>query len=359
MNIKLLATSFLILFATLGAEINYEVQDIGTLQTHSSQAIALNNQGQILGWYNIDGTNVGKHYFVRDRDGTFHEISEDIVVECETISGIYSIHLDWRYLTDEGRAYGTLTFPNDNSVFYMWDKHNGIVELGSLPGKEVMAVNNNGQVLIKSVVVNENGKSVRRPVIWHNGEITKLNGLEGNLGIESEESYGLAMNNKGEVVGQSLVYLNYKNEIYKQVHAVKWTNGQAIDLHKTLPKTNASYAFTINDLGDFLIHGDMCGTYLSKKDEKTISFNHNDLKMTNTNYMYTTATHGHSGVYDKNLNKLIDNSAIANKIMYDTDSTWMNVIGIVSANDNREVIAQGKTIYGEEHAMLLTPVKPE
>ena len=31
-------------------------------------------QLQILGWYNIDGSANGKHIFVRDRDGTFHEL---------------------------------------------------------------------------------------------------------------------------------------------------------------------------------------------------------------------------------------------------------------------------------------------
>lgn len=57
--------------STLGA-IEYDIQDIGTLQTHSSQAIAINSQGQILGWYNIDGTPAGKRFFVRDPNGSYH-----------------------------------------------------------------------------------------------------------------------------------------------------------------------------------------------------------------------------------------------------------------------------------------------
>ena len=46
-------------------------------------------------------------------------------------------------------------------------------------------------------------------------------------------------------------------------------------------------------------------------------------------------------------------SQIANQI----DSTWMNCIEVVSINDEGEAIAQGKTIYGEKHAMLLIPIK--
>jgi hypothetical protein len=124
-------------------------------------------------------------------------------------------------------------------VLYVWDQKNGVIKLGNLPGKEISAINDAGQVLIKSIEENENGKLIRRPIIWHNGTITKLNGLEGDLGIESEESYGFDMNNKGEVVGQSLVSLSYKNEIYKQIHAAMWdSNGEKIDLHKRIPKSN-------------------------------------------------------------------------------------------------------------------------
>jgi len=56
--------------------------------------------------------------------------------------------------------------------------------------------------------------------LWDNGKITQLKSFEGQFGIESEESYGLDMNNNGEVVGQSTVYLSYKNDLYKQKHAM-------------------------------------------------------------------------------------------------------------------------------------------
>lgn len=127
------------------------------------------------------------------------------------------------------------------------------MKLGNLPGKEISAINNKGQVLIKSIVEQENGKTIRRPVIWHNGKITKLNGVEGNAGIPSEESYGLDMNNKGEVVGQSRAYLIFKNRIYEQLHAVKWTNGQVVDLHNKVPKSTSSNAIALNDAGDMLV----------------------------------------------------------------------------------------------------------
>lgn len=92
--------SFIAISSFLAAEIDYDIQDIGTLQTHSSHAIAINNKGQILGWYNIDGSAQEKHFFVRDKDGEFHEIPS------KTLDA--GLAIDWQYLTDAEKAYGYL-----------------------------------------------------------------------------------------------------------------------------------------------------------------------------------------------------------------------------------------------------------
>lgn len=341
----LTALSMMSISGFLTAEVEYDIRDIGTLQTKASQAIALNNQGQILGWYNIDGSATGKQFFVRNRDGVFYELPGK-----EPASGLA---INWQYLTDNGTAYGTFDVNPATRALCIWNQQYGIVKLGVLSGKEISAVNNAGQVLIKSITVNENGKSIQRPAIWQNGQITMLKGLGGDLGIESEESYGLDMNNNGDVVGQSLVALSYKNEIYKQMHAVKWVNGQAIDLHKKVPKSSYSLARAINDIGEvFLAYG-----FLIKEDG-SLSTYHNSIvivRSTDNNYIYDADKHGHSGVWDKNMKKLIDNSAIANKMLYDPNSIWMSITGIVCVNDNGEIIANGTTIYGEGHALFLCP----
>lgn len=341
MVLSLVATS-----SFLVAEIQYEIQDIGTLQTHSSEAIAINNQGQILGWYNIDGSPQGKHFFVRDRDGTFHELPNK-----ESGTGV---EINWRFLTDKGNAYGTFDGNANYAVLYFWGQKNTVVKVGNLPGKEISAVNNAGQVLIRSVVENENGKSIRRPVIWENGKVTSLKGLEGDIGIESEESYGFDMNNQGEVVGQSLTYLSYKNNIYKQVHAVKWVNGQAIDLHREIPKSSESSAIAINDCDEVLISNKENNyKYFIGKDGVLKVFNHIRNSINNSGYSY-----GPNFLYD-NLDKVIFYACgLNNELKNDFDSIWMKISKIIKVNDNGEIIAHGETIYGEKHAVLLTPVSP-
>lgn len=351
--------SFVAISNFLMAEIEYDIQDIGTLQTHSSQAIAINNQGQILGWYNIDGSQNGKHFFVRNKNGEFHEIPS------KTLDA--GLAIDWQFLVDNGKVYGTFAVNQATTALCVWDHVNGFVKMGVLPGKDVVAINNAGQVLIKSIVENENGKSVRRPVIWENGKITKLHGLEGDIGIESEESYGFAMNNKGEVVGQSFVYLSYKNNIFKQIHAVKWVNGYPMDLHNKIPKSIKTYGIAINDLGEILIYvgetKEYLPKYLIRNDGGITVFSYDLNKLNNlgcvynNDYDYGVPVKG-SGfiIKDRNGKDLCHDSSIKSKIQKDSNSIWMTINKIIKVNDNGEIIAQGETIYGEQHSMLLVPI---
>jgi hypothetical protein len=332
--------------SNLFAEVEYEINDIGTLQTHSSQAIALNNNGQILGRYCIDNSNDEGNFFVRDRDGSFHVLpSKESGVGC---------NIDWKYLTDDGIVYGVFGENNSNfSVLYMWDQHNGAVNLGNLPGSknDIRSINNQGKVLIGCVIdVDSEGEQIVNPVIWENGEIEKLSGLEGDLGISLENAYGTAMNNNGDVVGHSLVYIVYKNNVYKQGHAALWTFGKAVDLHYTIPKAAHSAAKAVNDHGDVII-----GEYLVHKDGSIVKItNMNNPKMTNNNYIYSENV-----VCDKKMNQIFHVGNVSEKTYNDPKSIWLNIGYITSVNDDGEVIARGVTIYGEQHAVLLTPVKAE
>jgi len=329
--------AFFITVSSFLSALDYEIRDIGTLQTHSSNAIAINNEGQILGWYNIDGSREGKHFFVRDRDGSLLEVpNKENGVGCE---------VEWRYLTNDGTAYGVFDGNTNFAVLYKWDANNGVVKLGNLPGKEISAINDAGQVLIKSIVENEGGKSIRRPVIWNNGKITKLHGLEGDLGIESDESYGYGMNNNGDVVGQSVVFLSYKNNIYKQLHATMWVDGQPIDLHDKMEKSLETIATAITDQGEVLIGG-----MILRQDGSlfNIGYGAHCSKMTSKYVCYKDY-----GIYDVSNRRMIHPG---NK---NSDPIWFQCTEINSVNDKGEAIAKGKTIYGEDHAMLLVPVKAD
>ncbi len=137
----LFATLAFLFSSLLSAVTDYEILDIGTLQTQSSAPISINNRGQILGWYNTDGGKDSLHYFIRNVDGVFYELPKKE-------SGI---DINWSFLTDSGKAYGTFAVNQATNALCTWDEKIGLTKLGNMPGKDVVAVNNAGQVLIKSV----------------------------------------------------------------------------------------------------------------------------------------------------------------------------------------------------------------
>lgn len=329
-------------FASTLFSVNYEVRDIDTLQTHSSQAIAINNEGQILGWYNLDGTSNEKRYFVRNSDGNIQEIG--------TVNGL---DIDWKFLTNNGKAYGKFNGTGPFGALFMWDRYDGIVNLGNLPGPDISAINDSGQVLIQFVTEqNQAGINSRYPVIWHNGKTTKLHGLVGNLGMESTESYAFDMNNKGDVVGTCVVELVYKNKVYTQCRPTKWINGQPIDLYNIVPKGSANSAKYINDNGDIII-----SPYLVKNSgEKIEMTNYASIILSSkssNNYLL-----GGSYIILDGEGKLHTSTWHVNEsLKYDYSSIWQNVIACLAVNDHGEIIALGKTIYGEDHAVLLVPEK--
>lgn len=324
--------------------LQYDIQDIGTLQTKKSEPIAINAKGQILGSYVVDGVMKGKYYFLRNRDGKFNQLPvKDYCTGRE---------INWLYLNDNGQVFGTFNVSN-YAVLYMWDKPNGLVNLGNLPTQEIMAINNSAQVLIKSIVEVENGRSITRPAIWQYGVLKSLRGLESEIGIESQASYGFDMNNKGEVVGKSISHSCHKNEVHDQIHAVKWVDGEVIDLHHLVPKNWITEATMINDLDDVIV----CNSLIRSDGKRVNAFNFPAVKKSNRKYFINADG---QTILDRDLACFnpINIFFYANtQLLKDYNSVWLSFDRIIGINDAGEIIALGTTMYNETHAILLVPVK--
>ena len=61
-------------------------------------------------------------------------------------------------------------------------------------------------------------------------------------------------------------------------------------------------------------------------------------------------------IYDRG-EKMLDISIVRNLMCQDLDSIWLTILYISGVNKNGEIIAQGKTIYGEQQAVLISPIK--
>lgn len=125
-------------------------------------------------------------------------------------------------------------------------------------------------------------------------------------------------------------------------------DGKVIDLHNEVPKAPNSYAYAINDHSDVIID-----SYLIRKDGQSVFIN-GSFQATDMNYFYRGKC-----LLDRNGKKLADLNGLWNKVRSDKNSIWWALEEIVSLNDTGEIITRGRTIWGEEHAVLLTPVKPE
>lgn len=329
----LLAVTFF--SGSLAAAVDYEVQDIGTFQTYCSKPIAINDAGEILGWFDLDGSGVYQYGFLRYGTGSFSGVP----------LSVNGMDVEWKFLTNDGSAYGIHLSGNTVTLF-VWSQEGGAINLGKLPGNEVTAVNDSGQVLIKSVSDTLDGKQICYPVIWEHGKITKLEGLPGNLGIPSERAYGLDLNNHGDVVGYSKVNIVYKNRIYVQTHATKWINGQPIDLHKVVPRQEVTEATVINDDGDVVINNNLVsedGSKIKKVEKMTRGARSN--YFVSDKFFYGTEPNG-QGDNILNLSAVIED-----------DSMWIRADRLIDINSSGEIIAMGTTIYGESHAMLFRPIK--
>lgn len=343
---------------------DYTVSDIGTLESKSSEAIDLNNRGEILGTFNVDGSYNNTTYFFREESGRFH-----------TIPSVPNVDIKWKFLTDSSKAYGMA-----NKALYSWESSSLPQKIADLPSSDVISINNRGDVLLKEVSEIRNGKTIYYSAIWNqsttppdnllvnlefdpvesNVKITKCNlefdkmasiknlyGLGGNFGHDPKESYGLCLNNRGEVVGASHVATVYKNEISNQfVNATHWKGNQIVDLHKKLPKCTRSHAIAINDEGDIYIQSD-AGNYMlySSGELHLLPYSFDKL---NNKYAYTAHL-----LFDLKHQTTSSIHAICQKVIKDPGSVWWTVDKIVKVNNRGEMIVQATTKHGENHAMII------
>ena len=92
-----------------------------------------------------------------------------------------------------------------------------------------------------------------------------------------------------------------------------------------------------------------------REDGKTISNTFGNSIRSNGNYFI-----GNHNLIDRDGNVTYPYSNVNSKLYNDYDSIWMRCkADSLNINDEGEIIAIGSTIYGEQHAMLLTPLKSE
>jgi probable HAF family extracellular repeat protein len=151
--------------------------DLGTLGGSQSEAVAINDRGQVIGTSSVASDRY--HAFIW-QDGVMTDLG---VLPGQANSKAVAIN-------ERGQVVGD----SDERAF-LW-QHKKMTDLGALPDGEessAVAINEHGQV----VGVSSTGAHEERPFLWQNGVMAEL----GTLGDDDRESQVIAINDRGQVIG--------------------------------------------------------------------------------------------------------------------------------------------------------------
>ena len=230
---------------------NGTMADLGTLPGGDDYSLAngINNAGQIVGTSTRDGGNSG--------DGPLRAFlyQNGTMIDLGTLGGKQSEAMG---INDFGQVVGYASIEKGDlghfqySRAFLWE--NGIMtNLGTLGGySSASAVNNSGDVVGNSYTsISQPTSGPRHSFLWTNGIMTDLGTLGGN------DSFAYGINEYCQIVGTS----NITTSDYHPLHAFLWQNGTMTDLG-TLGGSN-SLANAINDSGQVVGHSNLSGTWES------------------------------------------------------------------------------------------------
>jgi len=243
------------------------MRDLGTLPgMESSQAVAINERGQIVGtsWNFPLGSN--EHAFLWQRGK---------MIDLGALGRGWTS--DAVAISDVGQAIGTSTSAKvsyDNRAF-LWQRGK-MIDLGTLAGQQETwpaDINEHGQVV---------GTSGGFPFLWENGRMRELrtagkrklgsarainnrgqiagsavweNGRVRDLGVggKGEGGYAWAISERGQIIGP--IYTVYKNGSVRKTHGFVWTRGKVTELPRAPTAINDRGQVVGEDLGLHMDNG--------------------------------------------------------------------------------------------------------
>jgi len=176
------------------------IKELGTLGGPYSNASAINNLGQIVGFGELTGaTSTSRvHACLWETDGTKRDLG--------VLGQDYSIA---SAINDSGKVVGWSFLTSWERRAFFWTEATGIRNLGG-NGSTALAINNKGEIA---------GNSSGQICLWDSSGNLRLLGSLGN--IEDSWNQGHAINDNGVMVGESIYQPG-------NVHAFLWSEATGL-----------------------------------------------------------------------------------------------------------------------------------
>lgn len=243
---------------------NGVIRDLGTLGGPDALAFLVNERGQISGQAYTNSTP-SQAFGIPTQQPFFWENGK--MVDIGTLGGTLGSP---SWMNNRGQVVGFSTEVTDqNSHAFLWDKEEGLKDLGFLPGGtfgNAFWINDAGEI-----VGGSDSSNGFHAYLWKKGVMTDLGNLPGDC-----SSQATAINSSGQIVGNGSLDCN------NEAHALLFENGGApIDLNTLVaPGSGVTFLnpFNINDRGEIagfgvLTNGDARAILLIPCDE-----NHEDVE---------------------------------------------------------------------------------
>lgn len=359
----------------------YKLVDLGLQESDQSEAVAVNDNGQVAGVYWMFGK---KYYFMwTENEGiTLIDLPETANITV---------------LNNQGQLAGNYKDFDGKDRGFIWDPLSGFSDIGTLGGSftRVYDMNDLGQIVGESesdIISLVDGHPEQHAFKWQYGSMIYLGALTGDLGIPGDRSKATGINNNGEIIGSSNSLIAHKRKflrkndraVFWQEYAIDSVGGVLLDfvIEEVDPSHKGrSAGLSINDNGFVIYHkynSFEYGHYLINLKTKHkiqikqfvgdgyfAKINNND------NILYFPAD-----IQDVLLASLRQANEILfktqdcdNLTSYSSQCLWSLFLtistpewkqegfgGAYDFNNNNWVVGTALNTFGEKHAVLLTPV---
>ena len=195
----------------------YKIYDLGTLETDTSHASAINDKGQVL--------------------GCFHDMGKWHTFIWEPRSGLKIIEfpeIGWFNAKLNNRGNFVAQYYQDNKAYLIfWNKEIGCTPIYQEHGIQLIDFNDNDKILIKvtKLLPPDTGHYNQWEkdffYVWKNGEATDLQEIfSQQLGSEWRDFRPIAMNNLGEIAVHAYKQIDTSNGVNIIYKSFLFTNGK-------------------------------------------------------------------------------------------------------------------------------------